>query len=97
MFAVQFIPEGDWFCPECKPRQRTRRPNRKRPSMDSDEEEEELLDDDVQEQSESGEDEETAMSEEERLATQMNCFYRMYFRSCCSYQPDIDFTVKLLC
>lgn len=62
---LKFIPEGDWFCPECKPRQRTRRPNRKRPSMDSDEEEEELLDDDVQEQSESGEDEETAMSEEE--------------------------------
>ncbi|XP_077118877.1 bromodomain adjacent to zinc finger domain protein 1A [Ranitomeya variabilis] len=63
---LKFIPEGDWFCPECKPRQRTRRPNRKRPSLDSDEEEEDLLeDDDIQEQLEDEDYEEIAMSEEE--------------------------------
>ncbi|XP_044127439.1 bromodomain adjacent to zinc finger domain protein 1A isoform X2 [Bufo gargarizans] len=67
---LKFIPEDDWFCPECKPRQRTRRPNRKRPSIDSDEEEEEDEledDDDVQVQSENEDDEETAMSEEESV------------------------------
>ncbi|XP_075700265.1 bromodomain adjacent to zinc finger domain protein 1A isoform X2 [Rhinoderma darwinii] len=65
---LKFIPEGDWFCPECRPRQRTRRPNRKRPSMDSDEEEEEdLLQDYVQEQSENEDNQETAMSEEESV------------------------------
>ncbi|XP_073410330.1 bromodomain adjacent to zinc finger domain protein 1A-like, partial [Dendrobates tinctorius] len=62
---LKFIPEGDWFCPECKPRQRTRRPNRKRPSLDSDEEEEDLLEDDVQKQLEGEDYEEIAMSEEE--------------------------------
>ncbi|CAJ0944332.1 unnamed protein product, partial [Ranitomeya imitator] len=63
---LKFIPEGDWFCPECKPRQRTRRPNRKRTSLNSDEEEEDMLeDDDIQEQL-NDEDYEIAMSEEER-------------------------------
>ncbi|XP_069807471.1 bromodomain adjacent to zinc finger domain protein 1A [Dendropsophus ebraccatus] len=57
---LKCIPEGDWFCPECRPRQRTRRPNRKRVSEDS--EEEELLED-VPEQSKD-EEEEITMSEE---------------------------------
>ncbi|KAM3917997.1 bromodomain adjacent to zinc finger domain protein 1A [Leptodactylus fuscus] len=64
---LKFIPDGDWFCPECKPRERTRRPNRRRPSVDSDEEEEEdlLEEDDVEAQSENEDYEEAAMSEEE--------------------------------
>ncbi|KAM4013616.1 bromodomain adjacent to zinc finger domain protein 1A isoform 1-T2 [Anomaloglossus baeobatrachus] len=69
---LKFIPEGAWFCPECKPRKRTRRPNRKRPSLDSDEEEEEDLleeDDDDNNVPEQFEDaEEIAMSEEESSA-----------------------------
>ncbi|KAG8560770.1 hypothetical protein GDO81_015120 [Engystomops pustulosus] len=65
---LKFIPDGDWFCPDCKPRERTRRPNRKRPSMDSEEEEEEdlLEDDEVEEQSEIEDEEEMDVSEEER-------------------------------
>ncbi|XP_056401374.1 bromodomain adjacent to zinc finger domain protein 1A [Hyla sarda] len=60
---LKFIPQGDWFCPECRPRQRTHRPNRKRHSVDSDEEE--LLED-VQEQS-TNEDEETDVSKESAI------------------------------
>ncbi|XP_074852955.1 bromodomain adjacent to zinc finger domain protein 1A isoform X1 [Carettochelys insculpta] len=36
---LKAIPEGDWFCPECRPKQRSRRlSSRQRPSMESDEE-----------------------------------------------------------
>ncbi|XP_048456383.1 bromodomain adjacent to zinc finger domain protein 1A [Rhincodon typus] len=36
---VKIIPEDDWFCPECRPKQRFRRPvARQRPSLDSEEE-----------------------------------------------------------
>ncbi|XP_062432002.1 bromodomain adjacent to zinc finger domain protein 1A isoform X3 [Rhea pennata] len=36
---LKVIPEGDWFCPECRPKQRSRRlSSRQRPSMESDEE-----------------------------------------------------------
>ncbi|NWR60224.1 BAZ1A protein, partial [Bucorvus abyssinicus] len=36
---LKAIPEGDWFCPECRPKQRSRRlSSRQRPSVESDEE-----------------------------------------------------------
>ncbi|XP_031808713.1 bromodomain adjacent to zinc finger domain protein 1A isoform X1 [Sarcophilus harrisii] len=36
---LKTIPEGDWFCPECRPKQRSRRlSSRQRPSVESDEE-----------------------------------------------------------
>uniref|UniRef100_G1NIM5 Bromodomain adjacent to zinc finger domain protein 1A n=1 Tax=Meleagris gallopavo TaxID=9103 RepID=G1NIM5_MELGA len=36
---LKIIPEGDWFCPECRPKQRSRRlSSRQRPSVESDEE-----------------------------------------------------------
>lgn len=57
------MPEGDWFCPECRPKQRSRRlSSRQRPSLESDEEVEDHLegeDDEVDD----GEDE--SQSEEE--------------------------------
>uniref|UniRef100_A0A8D0H7L0 Bromodomain adjacent to zinc finger domain protein 1A n=1 Tax=Sphenodon punctatus TaxID=8508 RepID=A0A8D0H7L0_SPHPU len=35
---LKAVPEGDWFCPECRPKQRSRRlSSRQRPSMESDE------------------------------------------------------------
>ena len=35
----QTVPEGDWFCPECRPKQRSRRlSSRQRPSLESDDE-----------------------------------------------------------
>ncbi|XP_067895406.1 bromodomain adjacent to zinc finger domain protein 1A isoform X2 [Heterodontus francisci] len=35
---VKIIPDDDWFCPECRPKQRFRRPMaRQRPSLDSEE------------------------------------------------------------
>ncbi|XP_062906195.1 bromodomain adjacent to zinc finger domain protein 1A [Mobula hypostoma] len=39
---VKIIPEDDWFCPECRPKQRLRRTvARQRPSLESEEEEDE--------------------------------------------------------
>ncbi|XP_031967397.1 bromodomain adjacent to zinc finger domain protein 1A isoform X2 [Corvus moneduloides] len=41
---LKVIPEGDWFCPECRPKQRSRRlSSRQRPSVESDEETAEQL------------------------------------------------------
>nr|XP_021398355.1 bromodomain adjacent to zinc finger domain protein 1A isoform X2 [Lonchura striata domestica] len=41
---LKAIPEGDWFCPECRPKQRSRRlSSRQRPSVESDEETAEQL------------------------------------------------------
>uniref|UniRef100_A0A663DKT1 Bromodomain adjacent to zinc finger domain protein 1A n=1 Tax=Aquila chrysaetos chrysaetos TaxID=223781 RepID=A0A663DKT1_AQUCH len=41
---LKVIPEGDWFCPECRPKQRSRRlSSRQRPSVESDEETTERL------------------------------------------------------
>lgn len=67
--SSQAIPAEDWFCPECRPKQRSHRlPSRQRSSIDSEElesdrgEEEEEEDESEEEQEESGEEE----SEEER-------------------------------
>ncbi|XP_039769982.1 bromodomain adjacent to zinc finger domain protein 1A isoform X4 [Ornithorhynchus anatinus] len=41
---LKAVPEGDWFCPECRPKQRSRRlSSRQRPSVESDEEQEEQM------------------------------------------------------
>ncbi|NXP56609.1 BAZ1A protein, partial [Heliornis fulica] len=41
---LKVIPEGDWFCPECRPKQRSKRlSSRQRPSVESDEETAEQL------------------------------------------------------
>uniref|UniRef100_A0A8B9UTL6 Bromodomain adjacent to zinc finger domain protein 1A n=1 Tax=Anas zonorhyncha TaxID=75864 RepID=A0A8B9UTL6_9AVES len=43
---LKVIPEGDWFCPECRPKQRSRRlSSRQRPSVESDEETAERIED----------------------------------------------------
>lgn len=64
MWFVQTVPEGDWFCPECRPKQRSRRlSSRQRPSLESDEEMEENMegeDDEVDD-----DDDEEGQSEEE--------------------------------
>ena len=54
--AMKKVPEGDWFCPECKPKERIRSPKKKvrsRFSMceEEDEDGDEDEDDDVQEES----------------------------------------------
>uniref|UniRef100_A0A8C5QXU8 Bromodomain adjacent to zinc finger domain protein 1A n=1 Tax=Leptobrachium leishanense TaxID=445787 RepID=A0A8C5QXU8_9ANUR len=65
---LKFIPEGDWFCPECRPKQRSKRPpSRQRLSMDSDEEEMEVEleeEETEQSQSENEEEEQSDVSEE---------------------------------
>ncbi|KAM8914075.1 bromodomain adjacent to zinc finger domain protein 1A isoform 2-T2 [Spinachia spinachia] len=64
---LKAVPEGDWFCPDCRPKQRSSRlPSRQRSSIDEEEpeeeeEEEEEEDDDVKE----SEEEEDAVEEEE--------------------------------
>lgn len=59
---LKTVPEGDWFCPECRPKQRSRRlSSRQRPSLESDEELEDSLegeDDEVDDDDEEGQSEE---------------------------------------
>ncbi|XP_062973866.1 bromodomain adjacent to zinc finger domain protein 1A [Elgaria multicarinata webbii] len=59
---LKAVPDGDWFCPECRPKQRSRRlSSRQRPSMESDEEAEEQIEEEEDETSY----EEIGQSEEE--------------------------------
>ncbi|KAF7474055.1 bromodomain adjacent to zinc finger domain protein 1A isoform X2 [Marmota monax] len=60
---LKTVPEGDWFCPECRPKQRSRRlSSRQRPSLESDEEMEETMEG---ENDEVNDDEEGQSEEEE--------------------------------
>nr|KAF6499144.1 bromodomain adjacent to zinc finger domain 1A [Molossus molossus] len=60
---LKAVPEGDWFCPECRPKQRSRRlSSRQRPSLESDEEMEDSMEG---EDSEVGGEDEEGQSEEE--------------------------------
>ncbi|XP_054545815.1 bromodomain adjacent to zinc finger domain protein 1A isoform X3 [Talpa occidentalis] len=60
---LKTVPEGDWFCPECRPKQRSRRlSSRQRPSLESDEEMEDSMED---EDNEVDDDDEEGQSEEE--------------------------------
>ncbi|NWU94746.1 BAZ1A protein, partial [Upupa epops] len=59
---LKIIPEGDWFCPECRPKQRSRRlSSRQRPSVESDDE----TTDRLRERDEDADYDETRQSEEE--------------------------------
>uniref|UniRef100_A0A8C5HVH0 Bromodomain adjacent to zinc finger domain protein 1A n=1 Tax=Gouania willdenowi TaxID=441366 RepID=A0A8C5HVH0_GOUWI len=41
---LKVVPEGDWFCPDCRPKRRTNQlPSRQRSSIDDEEEEEEFV------------------------------------------------------
>ncbi|XP_008275332.1 bromodomain adjacent to zinc finger domain protein 1A [Stegastes partitus] len=63
---LKSVPEGDWFCPDCRPKQRSSRvPSRQRSSIDEEEEEEEEEEDDDQEEEEEESEEEEEESEEE--------------------------------
>ncbi|CAI9612240.1 unnamed protein product, partial [Staurois parvus] len=65
---LKFIPDGDWFCPECRPRRRARKPGRPRRSMDSDVEEEDFAEEEeLQRDSEKDGEEETVLFEEENF------------------------------
>ncbi|XP_031525013.1 bromodomain adjacent to zinc finger domain protein 1A isoform X6 [Papio anubis] len=59
---LKTVPEGDWFCPECRPKQRPRRlSSRQRPSLESDEDVEDSMggeDDEVDGDEEEGQSEE---------------------------------------
>ncbi|XP_019779602.2 bromodomain adjacent to zinc finger domain protein 1A isoform X3 [Tursiops truncatus] len=59
---LKTVPEGDWFCPECRPKQRSRRlSSRQRPSLESDDEMEGSMegeDDEVDDDDEEGPSEE---------------------------------------
>uniref|UniRef100_A0A8C7TH55 Bromodomain adjacent to zinc finger domain protein 1A n=1 Tax=Oncorhynchus mykiss TaxID=8022 RepID=A0A8C7TH55_ONCMY len=66
---LKAVPEGDWFCPECRPKRRANRlTSRQRSSVDSEEEveEEESSEDEVEEESEEEESEEETEEEEKR-------------------------------
>uniref|UniRef100_A0A673ASJ5 Bromodomain adjacent to zinc finger domain protein 1A n=1 Tax=Sphaeramia orbicularis TaxID=375764 RepID=A0A673ASJ5_9TELE len=63
---LKSVPEGDWFCPDCRPKQRSSRvPSRQRSSIDEDEEQEEGEDDEEEEEEEDEEEEEETEEEEE--------------------------------
>ncbi|XP_012384232.2 bromodomain adjacent to zinc finger domain protein 1A isoform X3 [Dasypus novemcinctus] len=59
---LKTVPEGNWFCPECRPKQRSRRlSSRQRPSLESDEEMQDHMegeDDEVDDDDEEGQSEE---------------------------------------
>ncbi|XP_036307541.1 bromodomain adjacent to zinc finger domain protein 1A isoform X10 [Pipistrellus kuhlii] len=60
---LKTVPEGDWFCPECRPKQRSRRlSSRQRPSLESEEEMEDSMEG---EDDEVDDDYEESQSEEE--------------------------------
>ncbi|XP_010192277.1 PREDICTED: bromodomain adjacent to zinc finger domain protein 1A, partial [Mesitornis unicolor] len=65
---LKVVPEGDWFCPECRPKQRSRRlSSRQRPSVESDEETAEELEEEEEEANynEMGQSEEECYEEEQ--------------------------------
>ncbi|XP_070697907.1 bromodomain adjacent to zinc finger domain protein 1A [Pempheris klunzingeri] len=64
---LKSVPEGDWFCPDCRPKQRSSRlPSRQRSTIDEEEEEEdEEQEDESEEESEEAEEESEEESEEE--------------------------------
>ncbi|XP_068194790.1 bromodomain adjacent to zinc finger domain protein 1A [Antennarius striatus] len=63
---LKSVPEGDWFCPDCRPKQRSSRlPSRQRSSIDEEEDEEEGLEEQEEEEEESDEEEEESDEEEE--------------------------------
>uniref|UniRef100_A0A8C4XE30 Bromodomain adjacent to zinc finger domain protein 1A n=1 Tax=Erpetoichthys calabaricus TaxID=27687 RepID=A0A8C4XE30_ERPCA len=67
---LKLVPEGDWFCPECKPKQRARRlSSRQRSSVDS-EDEEESSDEEEEEEEEDQEDEEDEEDDEEGVISE---------------------------
>ncbi|TMS01680.1 Bromodomain adjacent to zinc finger domain protein 1A [Larimichthys crocea] len=63
---LKSVPEGDWFCPDCRPKQRSSRvPSRQRSSIDKEEEEDEEQEDEEEEEEESEQEEEESDEEEE--------------------------------
>ncbi|XP_078262668.1 bromodomain adjacent to zinc finger domain protein 1A [Rhinoraja longicauda] len=63
---VKIIPDDDWFCPECRPKQRFRRTvARQRPSLESEEEEEDWAELHKMMEMQSEDDENEAMEENE--------------------------------
>merc|ERR1711874_589751 len=66
---LKSIPKGDWFCSDCKPKERIRSPKKKmRRVFSSTESDEESEDEEEEEQdNESGEDEDDREEEEEEL------------------------------
>ncbi|XP_053450663.1 bromodomain adjacent to zinc finger domain protein 1A isoform X1 [Nycticebus coucang] len=66
---LKTVPEGDWFCPECRPKQRSRRlSSRQRPSVESDEEMEESMEGEVGE----ADDDDEGQSEEEEYEVEQD-------------------------
>uniref|UniRef100_A0A3P8SXS1 Bromodomain adjacent to zinc finger domain protein 1A n=1 Tax=Amphiprion percula TaxID=161767 RepID=A0A3P8SXS1_AMPPE len=62
---LKSVPEGDWFCPDCRPKQRSSRlPSRQRSSIDEEEEEEEDDEQEEEEEEEESEEEEEESEEE---------------------------------
>ncbi|XP_062252895.1 bromodomain adjacent to zinc finger domain protein 1A isoform X2 [Platichthys flesus] len=63
---LKTVPEGDWFCPDCRPKQRSSRvPSRQRSSVDEEEEEDEEEEQQQETEEEESEEEEEEESEDE--------------------------------
>lgn len=63
----QAVPGGDWFCPDCRPKQRSRRlkSHQQRHPVDDEEEEEDEDDDDNDDEEDVEEEDEEESAEEE--------------------------------
>lgn len=67
---LKSIPGGDWFCPDCRPKQRSSRvPSRQRSSIDEDSEEEESEEDEESEEESDEEEEEESDDQQESLSS----------------------------
>ncbi|XP_061598939.1 bromodomain adjacent to zinc finger domain protein 1A isoform X2 [Cololabis saira] len=63
---LKFVPEGDWFCPDCRPKQRSSRvPSRQRSSIEEEDEDNDEEEEEEEEEEESEEEEEESEEEEE--------------------------------
>uniref|UniRef100_A0A3Q2DVN4 Bromodomain adjacent to zinc finger domain protein 1A n=1 Tax=Cyprinodon variegatus TaxID=28743 RepID=A0A3Q2DVN4_CYPVA len=63
---LKCVPEGSWFCPDCRPKQRSSRvPSRQRSSVDDNEEDDEEEEDEEEESEEESEEEDEEEQEEE--------------------------------
>ncbi|XP_021510903.2 bromodomain adjacent to zinc finger domain protein 1A isoform X1 [Meriones unguiculatus] len=70
---LKTVPDGDWFCPECRPKQRSRRlSSRQRPSLESDEEMEESMEGEDDEVDDDDDDDGEGQSEEEEYEVEQD-------------------------
>ncbi|XP_053143134.1 bromodomain adjacent to zinc finger domain protein 1A isoform X4 [Hemicordylus capensis] len=94
---LKAVPDGDWFCPECRPKQRSRHlSSRQRPSVESDEEAEEQIEEEEDETiyEEVGQSEEEDYEEEEEDDDDSDSQYDDEKSSSKSGKPQVKLSLR---